>query len=412
MSRQKTKALDLSIKPKKAIIAALERGARGNAEDSLDELVLLLENLKIPTVARVVQKRALPDPASFIGPGKAAEIKDFAAKGGAAMLVVDDFLSPTQRSNLQKLTSLEVWDRAFVIMKIFENRAHTAEAKLQVELAQCRYEIPSLKGLGHQMSRPGGGIGTRGPGETEWERHRRKLERRIKSITASLTAVRRRRAERRDRRKRNGAPLAALVGYTNSGKSTLLKTLSKDGAILSADQLFSTLDTVARRVPFRDGGSFILSDTVGFIRKLPPELVAAFRATLEESAGADLLLVVLDGAAKAPVETLDIVLETLAAIEAADLPRMIVLNKIDKLGSEKEFIMTEIRARGEEVFAVSAVNGDGFDELLAGIKRRLADGGVFRWDRTADVNWSDFDVHQYDGVWRGTYTDRMGYAKF
>lgn len=393
MSRQRIKATDLSLKPKKAIIAALEGGTRDDVEDSLDELVLLLENLQIPTAARVVQKRSVPDPASFIGSGKAAEIKEFAAQNGASILVVDDFLSPTQRSNLKKLTALEVWDRGFVIMKIFESRAHTAEAKLQVELAQYRYEIPSLKGLGHQMSRTGGGIGTRGPGETEWERHRRKLDRRMKSITARLELVRKRRAERRDRRKRNGAPLVALVGYTNSGKSTMLKTLSKDAAILSADQLFSTLDTVARKIPFRDGDSFILSDTVGFIRKLPPELVAAFRATLEESAGADLLLVVLDGAAKDPVCTLDVVLETLDAIEAASLPRMIILNKIDKLGAEKEFIMAEIRARGEEVYAVSALRGDGLDGLLAGIKKRLAAVGALRGDGALNINWSDLNVH-------------------
>lgn len=411
MSRQRTKAADISAKPEKAIIAALENGARDDVEDSLDELVLLLENLKIPTAARIVQKRAAPDPASFIGSGKAAEIKDFALKCGASILVVDDFLTPTQRSSLKKLTSLEVWDRAFVIMKIFESRAHTAEAKLQVELAQYRYEIPSLKGLGHQMSRTGGGIGTRGPGETEWERHRRKLERRIKGITARLEAVRKRRSERRDRRKRNGAPLAALVGYTNSGKSTLLRTLSKDAAILSADQLFSTLDTVARKIPFRDGGSFILSDTVGFIRKLPPELIAAFRATLEESASADLLLVVLDGAAKDPAETLGVVLETLEAIDAAGLPRIIVLNKIDKLGAEKEFIMTEMRARGEEAFAVSALCGDGLDELLAGIKRRLADSGAFREAGAAGINWSDFDVYQHDRLRQGTSPDGMGDAE-
>lgn len=411
MSRQRTKAADISDKPRKAIIAAIENGTRDDVEESLDELVLLLENLKIPTAARVVQKRSTPDPASFIGSGKAAEVKDFAQANGASILVVDDFLTPTQRSSLKKLTSLEVWDRAFVIMKIFESRAHTAEAKLQVELAQYRYEIPSLKGLGHQMSRTGGGIGTRGPGETEWERHRRKLERRIKGITARLEAVRKRRSERRDRRKRNGAPLAALVGYTNSGKSTLLRTLSKDAAILSADQLFSTLDTVARKVAFRDGGSFILSDTVGFIRKLPPELIAAFRATLEESAAADLLLVVLDGAAKDPAKTLGVVLETLEAIEAAGLPRIIVLNKIDKLGSEKEFIMTEMRASGEEVFAVSALCGDGLDELLAGIKKRLADSGAFREAGTAGINWSDYDVHQHDRVWQGTGPDGMGDAE-
>lgn len=371
MSRQRHKAVDLSIKPKRAIIAALDDGSPDAAEESLDELVQLLENLNIPTVLRVIQKRQLPDPASFIGSGKAEEIGEAAKNCGASILVVDHFLSPTQRSTLQKLTSLQVWDRAFVIMKIFESRAHTAEAKLQVELAQYRYEIPSLKGLGHQMSRTGGGIGTRGPGETEWERHRRKLERRIKGITARLEEVRKRRGERRARRNRSGAPLVALVGYTNSGKSTLLNTLSKDRTIVAADQLFSTLDSVARRINFRDGGSFILSDTVGFIRKLPPELVAAFRATLEETAAADLLLVVVDASSRDPADNLGIVLDTLKMIDAGDRPRIVVLNKTDKLGSEKEYLMTEIRAAGEEVAAVSALYGDGLEDLLALIKTRV-----------------------------------------
>ena len=347
-----------------------------NADDtevSLDELVMLLENLSIPTMARVIQKRNTPDPATFLGSGKADEIKDFAQKSEATLLVVDDFLSPTQKSNLQKLTAMTVWDRAFVIMKIFERRAHTAEAKLQVELAQYRYEIPSLKGLGHQMSRTGGGIGTRGPGETEFERHRRKLERRIKSITSRLEEVKNRRRDRRERRRKDGAFTVALVGYTNSGKSTLLKSLSKDRGILAANQLFSTLDTVIRKISFRDGGSFLLSDTVGFIRKLPPELVAAFRATLEEVSGADLLLLVIDSADKDPVGNMDIVLETLKELKADDLPRVVVLNKIDKTGSEADFTAMELRARGEETVKVCALTGEGFDDLLTAVKKHTSE---------------------------------------
>lgn len=370
MSRQK-RSIDLSTKPCKAIIAAVSGKDSSDSGDSLDELVLLLKNLGIPTVARVTQRRDAPDPASFIGSGKAFEIKDFALKSEATLLVVDDALTPTQKSNLQKLTSLTVWDRAFVIMKIFERRAHTAEAKLQVELAQCRYEIPSLKGLGEQMSRTGGGIGTRGPGETEFERHRRKLERRIKNITARLDEVRKRRGERRDRRRKEGAPVVALVGYTNSGKSTLLKALSKDASILSADQLFSTLDTVTRRVFLGDGGSFLLSDTVGFIRKLPPELVAAFRATLEEVASADLLLLVLDASDREPIANLDIVLATLKEIGADTLPRIVVLNKVDKAGTNAEFTAAELRSRGEDTVCTCALVGEGFDCLLEKVKARL-----------------------------------------
>ena len=381
MSRQK-RSIDLSIKPKKAIVCGVEINNADDTEVSLDELVMLLENLSIPTMARVIQKRNTPDPASFLGSGKADEIKDFAQKSEATLLVVDEFLSPTQKSNLQKLTAMTVWDRAFVIMKIFERRAHTAEAKLQVELAQYRYEIPSLKGLGHQMSRTGGGIGTRGPGETEFERHRRKLERRIKSITSRLEEVKNRRRDRRERRRKDGAFAVALVGYTNSGKSTLLKSLSKDRGILAANQLFSTLDTVIRKISFRDGGSFLLSDTVGFIRKLPPELVAAFRATLEEVSGADLLLLVIDSADKDPVGNMDIVLETLKELKADDLPRIVVLNKIDKTGSEADFTAMELRARGEVTVKVCALTGEGFDDLLAEIKKHTSESYESRLEAT------------------------------
>lgn len=387
MSRQRRPLKDLSTQPPKAVIAAVDCGKDDFVAESLDELVLLLKNIEVPAALRVIQRRPAPDPASFIGAGKAEEIKEYAASNEVTHLVVDDFLSPTQKANLQKLTGLTVWDRAFVIMKIFESRAHTAEAKLQVELAQYRYEIPSLKGLGHQMSRTGGGIGTRGPGETEFERHRRKLDRRIKSIESRLADVRKRREERRSRRKRDGALLAALVGYTNSGKSTLLRALSRDAEIVAKDQLFSTLDTVVRKISYTDGsGSFLLSDTVGFIRKLPPELIAAFRATLEEAANADMLLLVLDSADKEPGETLDVVLDTLRELGAADLPRIVVLNKIDKTGDAADFIATELRARGERVVMTCALDRRGFPELLSEIKK------TFENERPRGYNESDFDI--------------------
>lgn len=368
MGRQKRPTLELKNLPPKAVIAAVDLGSDPELEVSLDELVMLLENLEVPVSARIVQKRKMPDPGSFLGAGKAEEIKEYAVPNEVTHLVVDDFLTPTQKSNLQKLTGLTVWDRAFVIMKIFEARAHTSEAKLQVELAQYRYEIPSLKGLGHQMSRTGGGIGTRGPGETEFERHRRKLDRRIKNIEKHLEEVRRRRGERRDRYRRDGVKLAALVGYTNSGKSTLLRELSRDSEIAAKDQLFSTLDTVVRKISARDGSSFLLSDTVGFIRKLPAALVAAFRATLEEASNADLLLIVLDSADKDPGSAFEIVLETLKELEADALPRLVVLNKMDKSGEGAEYTAAELRARGEKVVCVSALKRTGFEELLSEIK--------------------------------------------
>lgn len=362
--------IELAQQPLTALIAAID-ALSGDTDAELDELVLLLSNLEVSVVGRVVQKRRAHDPATFLGKGKALEIKEYALAVGANLLVVDDSLTPTQRSNLKKATGLEVWDRAFTIMMIFERRANTSEAKLQVELAKLRYEIPSLKGLGKQMSRLGGGIGTRGPGETEFERHRRKLERRIMFIEKNLQHVRKRRREYRERRLREGARVVSLVGYTNSGKSTLLRTLSKDTGILAADMLFSTLDTVTRKIPLPRGGSFMLSDTVGFIRKLPPELVAAFRATLEEVTNADLLLLVVDASAPEPMVNLEVVEETLEQVGAKEIPHIVVLNKVDRAREEAVFVSAGIASRGNDVVRISALYRDGLTELIELIGERL-----------------------------------------
>ncbi|MDR3331007.1 MAG: GTPase HflX [Synergistaceae bacterium] len=356
-----------------SLVAAIDDG--GESEDdadlSLDELVLLLSNLEIPVAGRVLQRRRSPDPGTFLGKGKALEIKHFAVAVGANLLVVDNSLSPTQRSNLAAMTGLEVWDRAYTIMKIFEQRAVTSEAKLQVELAKLRYEIPSLKGLGHQMSRLGGGIGTRGPGETEFERHRRKLERRIKHIEKSLAGVSRRRERHRYRRARDGAEVVSLVGYTNSGKSTLLRAMSRDAGIVAENRLFSTLDTVTRSVEGPDGWGFLLSDTVGFIRHLPPELIAAFRSTLEEVTGADMLYVVVDASSPEPARAFEVVLDTLREIGADEIPRIVVLNKMDRAGEELQFVEAGLVSGREETVRVSALTGDGLPELLRRTRRKL-----------------------------------------
>ena len=382
--------IDLEKIPLKAIVATVDAGrdAGGGhdeadeAEASLDELVLLLSNLGVETLGRAVQRRRSPDPGVYIGRGKALEIKEFAAQVGANLLVIDGALTPTQRSNLKKLTALDIWDRAYTIMMIFEQRAVTAEAKLQVELAQLRYEIPSLKGLGHQMSRLGGGIGTRGPGETEFERHRRKLERRIKFIERSLKDVTRRRGEHRYRRARSGLPVVSLVGYTNGGKSTLLRALSRDAGIAGEDKLFATLDTVTRRIDLPDcpQDAFMLSDTVGFIRHLPTELIAAFRATLEEVTAADLLILVLDASDPEPMRSYEIVRATLEQIGAGEVPRIVAVNKIDRAREESVFVaaglsglggLGELGEQGEEVARISALRGEGLRELVSMTADRL-----------------------------------------
>ena len=375
IKKNRPRGHDLSEQKPCAVVASL--GIPGSeSEISLNELVLLLRNLDVPTAGRIEQKKDRPDPAYFIGSGKAMEAKDFALAVGANLLVVDDSLSPTQRSNLKKATGLEVWDRPFVIMKIFESRARTAEAKLQVELALLKYEIPSLKGLGMQMSRLGGGIGTRGPGETEFERHRRKLELRIKYIEKNLESVRLRRKLLRDRKKKDNVPVVALVGYTNSGKSTLLSALSGDGGIYSADQLFSTLDTVTRKIDDRSGHGrpFLLSDTVGFIRRLPADLIAAFRATLEEIADADLLLFVLDSSDPELFSQYETVEKTLKEIGSESVPRLVLLNKTDKLPENVIFFnpaSSFSSVSSDDIVRISALSGEGLSKLRSIIYNKL-----------------------------------------
>ena len=362
---------------RRSIVVSIDRGDDSD-ERLLSELKLLLQNLKIEVVDRVIQRRRSPDPATLIGRGKVSLLKDLCEAQEIDLIVSDIPLSPRQRGTLGSLVGREVWDRPLVIMKIFEERARTSEAKLQVELARCRYELPHLRGLGHQMSRLGGGIGTRGPGETEFEIHRRKLERRIRDIDRKLSLVERRRSELRKRRLSSGVPVVSLVGYTNSGKSTLLRRMSKDRDIHVADALFATLDTAVRSVSLSSGDVLLLVDTVGFIRDLPPSLVSAFRTTLEETAFADLLAVVLDGTDPDLMETLDVVRSTLVDIGGADIPRVILLNKIDLMdkGTVK-FLESRIRGDGERVLAISGENGplDEFEAFLTQeLRLRISEG--------------------------------------
>jgi GTP-binding protein HflX len=354
---------------RRAILAALELpGQKFAPEVLLDELTLLLENLDITTAGVVVQRRAFPDPASLLGKGKAQEIAAFCKAAGATLLVCNESLTPGQRNNLQKITGVEVWDRTFVIMKIFEKQARTSEAKLQVEMALCRYEIPHLKGLGAQMSRLGGGIGTRGPGETEFERHRRKLERRVRDIGRKLETLKRKRVLQRDRRSKMNVPVVSLVGYTNSGKSSMLRALSGDESLVAENRLFSTLDTFIRKVELPSGRKIFLSDTVGFIRDLPPGLVTAFRTTLEEVVASSLLVVVLDISAQDVQEIRDVVELTLSEIGAGAIPRIFVLNKTDLIAPDALTNIVERMGIGHDMAVLtSALKGTGLSELLVSL---------------------------------------------
>lgn len=351
---------------RKALLAALELPKQEfDTSVLLEELKLLLENLGIETVGTAVQKRDKQDPAFLVGKGKAEELGLFCKSSGATLIVCNDSLSPGQKSSLQKCTGVEVWDRPFVIMKIFEKRAATSEAKLQVEMALCKYEIPHLKGLGAQMSRLGGGIGTRGPGETEFERHRRKLERRVRDIGKKLELLKRKRSLQRDRRRKMNIPVVSLVGYTNSGKSSLLRVLSRDLSLVAENRLFSTLDTFMRKVRLPSGREILLSDTVGFIRDLPPGLVAAFRTTLEEIETSSFLVIVLDASAPDLYEIKGVVEKTLSEIGAGKIPRLLALNKADLLDADPlEMICSRLLDSGEAAVSTSAVLGTGIPEFL------------------------------------------------
>ena len=301
-----------------------------STEESLRELGRLVRTAGGSVVGSTTQRRRSPDPATYIGSGKVDEIVERREASGYTMVVFDDALSPSQQLNLEKTLAVKVLDRSALILDIFASRARTREASLQVELAQHEYLLPRLRGQWQHLERTEGAIGTRGPGETQLETDRRLIGARISRLKAGIEAVRKQRALQRARRERFGIPTVALVGYTNAGKSSLLRTLA--GAnVLAADAPFATLDPVTRRVGSGTAESFLLTDTVGFMQKLPTQLVSAFRATLEELEVADLLLHVVDATHSAFEAQHATVLTTLADLGLADLPILTVFNKADEL---------------------------------------------------------------------------------
>ena len=335
-------------------------------EQSLDELEALLETAGGVCVAKVLQNRRAPDPHSFVGEGKAEELRQLVSTLDAGMVVFDNDLSPSQIRALEELTGATVLDRSALILDIFAQRARTAEGRLQVELAQYKYLLPKLSGMGKSLSRQGGGIGTRGPGETKLETDRRHIRARITKLEEELSQLRRLRAVERRRRQKNEIPVVALVGYTNAGKSTLLNRLTGAG-IPANDRLFDTLDTTTRQLAVSDRLTVLLSDTVGFIAKLPHHLVEAFKATLEELEYADLLLHVIDAADPEREAHVQVVDRLIAALARPDVPVLRVYNKAD-LAQPDEL------PGGEGNLAVSATKGSGVDALLAAIERALDRG--------------------------------------
>jgi GTPase len=341
--------------------------ASGVEEDSLDELAALARAAGAEAVARVVQSRATPDPATFVGKGKVAQIHDLVHATGADAIILDAELSPGQLRNLEERLSVKVLDRTALILDIFALHARSGEGKLQVELAQLNYLLPRLRGWGEAMSRLGGGIGTRGPGETKLEVDRQHIRRRITKLRRDIANLSKSRRVKRARRERSGVPQVALAGYTNAGKSTLMNALT-NAETLVADQPFATLDPTTRRLALPHGRKATLSDTVGFVRKLPHDLVEAFKSTLEEVARADLVLHVADATALDPAEQMRAVREVLGEIGAAEIPEVLALNKWDLLD---EVQRARVLRRNPEGVPVSALTGDGVEAVMERVAQAL-----------------------------------------
>jgi GTP-binding protein HflX len=374
--------IDLSAPEERAFLIGLDdpRDGRWPVSRSLAELGALAETAGATVVGSAFQRRPTPDPLWYFGKGRAAELVDEKAASGFNLLVVDDELSPHQQRNLEKLLDCKVLDRSALIIDIFARHATTREGRLQVELAALEYHLPRLTRMWTHLSRTGGGIGTRGPGETQLETDRRLIGERIKKLKDELGAVKRHRSTSTRRREENEVATVALVGYTNAGKSTLLNALA--GAdVFAADMLFATLDPTSRSVTLPSGQRVVVSDTVGFINKLPHDLVDAFRATLEEVLRADLLLEVVDAAHPSFVAQQAAVQQVLDELGAGGKPRITVFNKIDLLDANlREAPMDE------RVAFVSAASGEGIERLLDMIgaalrEQMVAVDSVVPWSR-------------------------------
>ncbi|MCU1303920.1 MAG: GTP-binding protein HSR1-related protein [Candidatus Sulfotelmatobacter sp.] len=348
-----------------------------DADESLAELRTLAASAGAKVVGEILQRRDRPDPATLIGAGKLEEISGAAASANADLLLFDHDLTASQQRNIEKIVKLRVIDRTQLILDIFARHARTREGQLQVELAQLQYMLPRLAGRGVEMSQLGGGIGTRGPGETQLETDRRKIYRRVRHVEQQLENVRRIRAQQRQRRESAPVATVALVGYTNAGKSTLFNALTK-AAVLSSPRMFATLDPTIRSIVLPSKRKVLMSDTVGFIRSLPHTLVSAFRATLEEVQRASLILQVSDASSRLSAEQDAQVEIVLKELEAEKKPRLRVMNKVDLLDVEVAEALVNDAALDAKTVYVSAAEGTGLDKLLARIDAMIEEDRISR----------------------------------
>src|SRR5215471_3733026 len=351
-----------------ALVGLVIPSSRGDADHSLDELAGLADAAGARVVMRMLQERPKPDPATFIGAGKVSSLAAACDEADVDVVIFDNELSPGQLRQLEERLERKVLDRTQLILDIFARRARTREGKWQVELAQLKYLLPRLVGSSTALSRLGGGIGTRGPGETKLEPDRRRIRVRIQAIQKEIDQVRQRRSQLRERRHKQSVPTVALVGYTNSGKTTLFNRLTNEQAV-ATNALFVTLDPLVRRVRLPDNRELLVSDTVGFIDRLPHSLVAAFRATLEEVADADLILHVIDASASDRDRRMDAVRRVLEEVGALDVPMIEVYNKCDALTPDER---RRLQEQEPSALLISALSKDGIDDLIETVASRLA----------------------------------------
>ncbi|WP_058486800.1 GTPase HflX [Defluviitalea phaphyphila] len=349
----------------KVILIGVDTGEE-NVKESIDELEELASTAGAITLDKIIQNRGNIHPATYIGKGKIEEVKNRVEELKATGIICDDELSPAQMRNLEKIIGCKIMDRTMVILDIFANRAKSKEGKIQVELAQLRYRLSRLTGIGESLSRLGGGIGTRGPGEKKLETDRRHIRNRIGQLKDELKEIETHRELIRARRKKVGTPLIAIVGYTNAGKSTLLNSLS-EANVLAEDKLFATLDTTTRSLTLPGGSEVLITDTVGFIRKLPHHLIKAFKSTLEETRYADILLHVVDATSSSIETHMKVVYETLESLNSLGKPIITIYNKIDK--EVNNILLRDERA--QKTIKISAKTKEGLDKVLLEIENIL-----------------------------------------